>query len=215
MEIKTLKIGKTNNKLAESIKDDIKASKDIGVLKCIQCGMCTSMCPAARHADYDPREIAKRVLEEDESIILDDVIWNCFYCYTCHSVCPVGNSVCEIVQILRQKAIAQEKLEHIVTFLAFGESFLELGIGSIPLEYFNILIDTIGDEYLEIKLNLDDVREELGLGKLTLPEDDLKDINNILKKTGFNDRLEKLRDSKKLNKNSKVTRDNQNEKNTR
>ncbi len=200
MEIKTLKIGKNDTKLAESIINDIKASRDIGVLKCIQCGMCTSVCPAARHADYDPRDIAKRVLEEDETVIFDDVIWDCFYCYTCHSVCPVGNSVCEIVQILRQQAIARDKLEEIAAFLAFGESFLELGIGSIPIEYFNVLIEVIGDEYLDIKLNLDDVREELGLGRLTLPEDDLKDIQNILEKTGFDDRLEKVRASKEKNK---------------
>lgn len=202
MDIKTVKLG-TNTKLAQSIIDDIKASKDIGVLKCIQCGMCASVCPAARHADYDPRVIAKRVLDEDVSIIYDDVIWNCFYCYTCHSVCPVSNSVCEIVQILRQKAVAGEKLGQIVTFLAFGESFMELGIGSIPTEYFNILIEVIGDDYLDLKLNMDDVREELGLGSLTLPDDDLKNIQNILKKTGFTDRLEKLRANKEKNKNSK------------
>lgn len=202
MEIKTLKIRKNKIKLTESILDDLKASKDLGVLKCIQCGMCTSVCPAARHSDYDPREIAKRVLDEDESVITDDIIWNCFSCYTCHSICPVGNSVSEIVQILRQKAIAQEKLDQVVTFLAFGESFLELGIGSIPIEYFNELIEIIGDEYLDFKMNLDDVREELGLGNLTLPEDDVKDIKNILEKTGFTDRLDKLRAYKKSNENS-------------
>ncbi|HEY0196763.1 MAG TPA: ferredoxin:CoB-CoM heterodisulfide reductase subunit HdrC [Methanobacterium sp.] len=202
MEIKTLKIGKNKNKLTESIINDLKASNDIGVNKCIQCGMCTSVCPASRHSDYDSREIAKRVLDEDESVIFDDIIWNCFYCYTCHSVCPVGNSVCEIVQILRQKAIAQDKLGEIVTFLAFGDSFLEFGIGSIPIEFFNELIEIIGDEYLDFKINLDDVREELGLGSLTLPEEDIKDIKNILEKTGFNDRLEKLRAEKQRRKNS-------------
>ncbi|OPY20866.1 MAG: CoB--CoM heterodisulfide reductase iron-sulfur subunit C [Methanobacterium sp. PtaU1.Bin097] len=203
MEIKTLKIGKKKNKLTESIIHDLRASEDIGVNKCIQCGMCTSVCPASRHSDYDSREIAKRVLEEDESVICDDIIWNCFSCYSCHSVCPVGNSVAEIVQILRQKAIAQGKLEQVVIFLVFGESLMELGVGSIPLEYFNILIEIIGDEYLDIKINLDDIREELGLGKLTLPEDDTRDIKIILEKTGFTGRLEKLRAYKESSKNSK------------
>jgi heterodisulfide reductase subunit C len=209
MEIKTLKIGKKNNKLTESIINDLKTSKDIGVLKCIQCGMCTSVCPASRHSDYDSREIAKRVLEEDESLIYDDIIWNCFYCYTCHSVCPVGNSVSEIIQVLRQKAILDEEFEQIVTFLAFGDSLLELGVGSIPIEYFNVLIEIIGDEYLDIKINLEDVREELGLGSITLPEKDTRDIKNILEKTGFTDRLEKLRAYKESNKIQTVKRDNQ------
>jgi heterodisulfide reductase subunit C len=209
MEIKTLKIGKKNNKLTESIINDLKTSKDIGVLKCIQCGMCTSVCPASRHSDYDSREIAKRVLEEDESLIYDDIIWNCFYCYTCHSVCPVGNSVSEIIQVLRQKAILDEEFEQIVTFLAFGDSLLELGVGSIPIEYFNVLIEIIGDEYLDIKINLEDVREELGLGSITLPEKDTRDIKNILEKTGFTDRLGKLRAYKESNKIQTVKRDNQ------
>ena len=77
---------------AEQIIHDVKNSKDEGVLKCVQCGMCTSTCPAARHSDYNPRDIIERVLEGDMSILEDDLIWNCFYCYTCHSVCPVGNS---------------------------------------------------------------------------------------------------------------------------
>lgn len=193
MQIKTIKIEEKSTKLTESIINDLKASKGLGILKCIQCGMCTSVCPAARHADYDPREISKRVLDEDESIILDDIIWNCFYCYTCHSICPINNSVCEINQILRQKAILNGKIDPVSSFLTYGESFLESGIGSIPYEYFNELINIIGDEYLNLKINLEDIREELGLGDLTLPEDDLNDIKKILKKTGFNDRLVKIR----------------------
>ena len=86
---------------AEKIIEDVKNSKEDGVLKCVQCGMCTSTCPAARHSDYNPRDIIERVLDGDTSIIDDDNIWNCFYCYTCHSVCPVGNSVCEVNQILK------------------------------------------------------------------------------------------------------------------
>ena len=93
---------------AERIISDVKNSKDEGVLKCVQCGMCTSTCPAARHSDYNPRDIIERVLDGDESILEDDLIWNCFYCYTCHSVCPVGNSVCEVNQILKQIAISKE-----------------------------------------------------------------------------------------------------------
>ena len=34
-----------------------------GFLSCLQCGICTSGCPAARFADYSPREIARRALE--------------------------------------------------------------------------------------------------------------------------------------------------------
>ena len=55
----------------KQIIDDVKNSKDEGVLKCVQCGMCTSTCPAAQHSDYNPREIIERVLDGDESILED------------------------------------------------------------------------------------------------------------------------------------------------
>ena len=61
--------------LAEQIINDVKNSKDEGVLKCVQCGMCTSTCPAARHSNYNPREIIERVLDGDETIIEDDNIF--------------------------------------------------------------------------------------------------------------------------------------------
>jgi heterodisulfide reductase subunit C len=40
---------------AVEIINDVKNSKEEGVLKCVQCGMCTSTCQAARHSDYNPR----------------------------------------------------------------------------------------------------------------------------------------------------------------
>ena len=190
----TLKIDENSFELAEDIIKDLKASKDLGILKCIQCGMCTSVCPAARHTDYDPREIVKRVLDKDETLILDDILWNCFYCYTCHSVCPVNNSVCEITQILRQKAIDNGKGKpKVAPFSAYGESFLEFGLGSIPSNFFDDLIKDFGKEWLELKIDLEDIREDLNLGSIFLPEKDVEDINKILEKTGFKNRLNKLR----------------------
>ncbi len=190
----TLKIDENSFELAEDIIKDLKASKDLGILKCIQCGMCTSVCPAARHTDYDPREIVKRVLDKDETLILDDILWNCFYCYTCHSVCPVNNSVCEITQILRQKAIDNGKGKpKVAPFSAYGESFLEFGLGSIPSNFFDDLIKDFGKEWLELKINIEDIREDLNLGSMFLPKKDVDDINKILEKTGFKNRLNKLR----------------------
>ena len=190
----TLKIDENSFELAEDIIKDLKASKDLGILKCIQCGMCTSVCPAARHTDYDPREIVKRVLDKDETLILDDILWNCFYCYTCHSVCPVNNSVCEITQILRQKAIDNGKGKpKVAPFSAYGESFIEFGLGSIPSNFFDDLIKDFGKEWLELKIDLEDIREDLNLGSMFLPEKDVEDINKILEKTGFKNRLNKLR----------------------
>ncbi|MGF7117759.1 ferredoxin:CoB-CoM heterodisulfide reductase subunit HdrC [Methanobacterium oryzae] len=190
----TLKIGENTFELAESIKKDLKASKNLEILKCIQCGMCTSVCPAARHTDYDPREIVKRALDNDKNLIKDDIIWDCFYCYTCHSVCPVNNSPCEVNQILKQKSIENGVGKpKVAPFSEYAESYLECGLGTIPSCFFDDLIKDYGKEWLELKDKLEDIREELGLGSMPLPEKDVNDINKILEKTGFTKRLERIR----------------------
>lgn len=192
--VDTLKIDGNIFKLAEIIIKDLKASEDIGILKCIQCGMCTSVCPAARHTDYDPREIIKRVLDKDEDLITDDVIWNCFYCYTCHNMCPVNNSACEVNQILRQKAIDNGKGKpKVAPFTEYAESYLNCGLGTIPTIFADDLLKDYGNDWLKLKDNLEDIRKELCLAPMVLPEDDVDDINKILEKTGFTKRLERIR----------------------
>ncbi|WP_298498740.1 ferredoxin:CoB-CoM heterodisulfide reductase subunit HdrC [uncultured Methanobrevibacter sp.] len=181
---------------AEDIIRDVKNSKDEGVLKCVQCGMCTSTCPAARHSDYNPRDIMEKVLEGDMEILEDDVIWNCFYCYTCHSVCPVGNSVCEVNQILKQfaieKGIAWDKLYE---YLGFADSYFNAAIGAIP-EIFFADIDRDVPGWWEFRQNLTQIREELELDPPLMPSQDVIDeVSLILTITGFKDKIEKIRAS--------------------
>lgn len=194
--MRTLKINDDSSKLAKEVLSDLKASPSLKLFKCIQCGMCVSLCPAARYSDYNPREMVKRVLDGDEEIISDDEIWNCFSCYTCHSVCPANNNASEVNQILRQKSINEKNgIKHIASFLNYGESFLDIGIGSIPSVFFDILVNDFGEEWFDFKINLDNVRKELGLGPVTLPDESMGEINEILKVTGLTKRMDKIRRS--------------------
>ena len=179
---------------AEEIIRDVKNSKEEGVLKCVQCGMCTSTCPAARHSDYNPRDIMEKVLEGDESILEDDVIWNCFYCYTCHSVCPVGNSVCEVNQILKQIAVENEVgYEKLYEYLGFADSYFTAAIGAIP-EIFFTDIDRDVPGWWDFRQHLDEIRNELELDPpLMPPEDVIDEVSTILTITGFKDKIEKIR----------------------
>ena len=186
---------------AVEIINDVKNSKDEGVLKCVQCGMCTSTCPAARHSDYNPREIIERVLDGDEAILSDDIIWNCFYCYTCHSVCPVGNSVCEVNQILKQFAIANGiGYDKLYEYMGFADSYFTAAIGAIP----EIFFEDIGRDvpgWWEFRNNLAEIRDELELDPpLMPPEETIDEVSKILTITGFKEKIEKIRASEEAEK---------------
>ncbi len=179
---------------AEQIITDVKNSKEEGVLKCVQCGMCTSTCPAARHSDYNPRDIIERVLEGDLSILEDDLIWNCFYCYTCHSVCPVGNSVCEVNQILKQIAISKEiGYDKLYEYMGFADSYFTAAIGAIPEIFFeDIKRDVPG--WWDFRMNLAEIRDELELDPpLMPPKETIDEVSKILTITGFKAKIEKIR----------------------
>jgi heterodisulfide reductase subunit C len=192
--MKTIKLKKESVQLVKDVLKDIKASPDLGIYKCVQCGMCTSVCPGAKQTDYDPRDMIRRVLEDDETIIDDDNIWNCFSCYTCNSVCPSGNNASEVNQILRQMSIDKgEGIQKIVSFTAYGDSFMELGVGSIPNDFFNVMIKDIGPEYMDLKINIEDIRADLGLGAYILPKKAINEVESILDNSGFKDRLEKIK----------------------
>ena len=184
---------------AEEIIEDVKNSKEDGVLKCVQCGMCTSTCPAARHSDYNPREIIERVLDGDITIIEDDNIWNCFYCYTCHSVCPVGNSVCEVNQILKQFAVENEVgYDKLYEYMGFADSYFTAAIGAIP-EIFFTDIDRDVPGWWDFRQHLDEIRDELELDPPLMPSEEVIDeVSKILTITGFKDKIEKIRASQEV-----------------
>ncbi len=186
--------GKTND-LAHRVLRDIKASSDLGLLRCVQCGMCASTCPASRHSDYDSRVVIKRVLDNDETILEDKDIWNCFYCYNCHSICPVGNSVCEVNQILRQMAIDQDVgKKEIESFMSFADSYLDKGLGIIPSEHYDQLAQDYGKHWENLQVRLQDVREDLKLESMFLLPEAEDEVDKTLEAIGFKKRVDEIKD---------------------
>lgn len=182
------------NILKEILNAD-RVSKDIGLLKCIQCGLCTASCPAARYTDFSPRKIMNAILQGDSQIIQDERIWNCFSCYTCHLRCPRNNSPITIIQALKQISIEKGyNIDKLQDFLAYGESFTEFGAGALSKEMVNKLCEDWGEEWLELRLKNEEIREGLGLKTSLLPIAARKEIYKILEQSGFIDRLKKLRE---------------------
>lgn len=196
--MKVQKITDTPLNFVEEIINDIKSSKEDGVLKCVQCGMCTSTCPSAKHSDYNPRDIIERVLQGDETLIEDENIWNCFYCYTCHSTCPVGNSVCEVNQILKQFAISKDlAYDKLYEYLGFADSYYSAAIGAIPENFYPDIREDV-EGWWEFRQRLGEIRNELNLDPVTPPQEVIDEVSLILTNCGFKERIEKVRKSNEL-----------------
>lgn len=82
-----------------------------GMNSCMNCGVCTAICPAAEFYNYDPRTIVDSVQRNDEatvhSLIRSDLIWYCGECMSCKTRCPRGNTPGLIIMALRK--LAQEE----------------------------------------------------------------------------------------------------------
>ena len=161
-----------------------------GFLSCIQCGICTSGCPAARFADYSPREIVRRALDGDPTLLTDDTVWLCFYCYTCQSRCPRGNSVAVINQIIRGLQVDEGYgIRHVEMFTAWAEQFYDKGIGGTPQVFFADRVEALGPKWRAFIARRDDLRDELGLGSMFPSEKAAAELRTIMDETGFRDRL--------------------------
>ncbi len=164
-----------------------------GFLSCLQCGVCTSGCPAARFTDYSPREIARRAYEGDPSLLEDDSVWYCFYCYTCQSRCPRKNSVAVINQVIRSAQVESGYgIKHVEMFAAWGELFYDKGMGGTPNVFFSDIAEAWGPKWKEFIANRDALREEIGVGSMYPSEATVQEVRTLMEQTGFKARLESL-----------------------
>ena len=76
-----------------------------GMKACMNCGVCTAVCPAAEFYNYDPRQIVSTVQTQDdeaiEALLRSETIWYCGECMSCRPRCPRGNTPGYVVQALR------------------------------------------------------------------------------------------------------------------
>jgi len=76
------------------------------LLKCFQCGTCTSDCPVARYSDtYRPRTILHMAsLGLKDRVLKSETLWLCAACFTCTDRCPQGVEVASVIRVLRNLA---------------------------------------------------------------------------------------------------------------
>ena len=123
------------------LMEDVRMKE--GLHSCMNCGVCTGVCPAAEFYNYDPRQIVSIVQTRDdetiERLLKSDTIWYCGECMSCRPRCPRGNTPGYVIQALRtlsqklgffvesEKGRQQLALKRII-----GENILRTGYCIVP-----------------------------------------------------------------------------------
>jgi len=122
---------------------------------CIQCGMCTAICPSSQVNDYNPRIAINFARHGDaylkgnrEKEFLKKVdSSDCFQCYSCSTVCPRGLSVGEAMKYLRE-VLEEGGFDRRLGLLR--ENLLEYGQSIVP-EIFDNADKVWGDSWTELR----------------------------------------------------------------
>ncbi len=122
--------------LYDQINEDFRLEESLNA--CMNCGVCTAICPAAEFYKYDPRVICNIVQSQDdaeiEKLLKSDTIWYCGQCMSCKTRCPRGNAAGVVISVLRtwsQKLgyfVESEKgRQQLALKRAIGHNILERG----------------------------------------------------------------------------------------
>lgn len=111
---------------------------DESLKACMNCGICTAVCPAAEFYPYDPRQIVdvvqRRNEDEIEALLRSDTIWYCGQCLSCKPRCPRGNIPGVLITILRKVsqqlgyfAESKKGLQQFAIVETIGQNILDIG----------------------------------------------------------------------------------------
>ena len=203
-------------KYYDMLMEDIRMRE--GMKACMNCGVCTAVCPAAEFYNYDPRQIVSTVQTQDddaiERLLRSETIWYCGECMSCRPRCPRDNTPGYVIQALRtlsQKLgffVESEKgRQQIALKRTVGDNILRTGYCLTPRLINPDLHQEQGpvwrwiyDNDKEVYGRFNPHYMEEGPGALRRISDDaMAEIRSIFEETGgvaFFDRIEECSDRK-------------------
>jgi heterodisulfide reductase subunit C len=188
-------------KLYEQLSKDIRFIE--GMNACMNCGVCTAICPAAEFYNYDPRKIVDAVQEQDEDtleeLLKSEEIWYCGECMSCKTRCPRNNTPGLIIMALRtlsQKTgyftESEKGRQQFAIKRTVGENIFKYGycVASYAVSpelhreqgpVWEYIIENKTEVYKRLGGKID----ELGAGPLRkIPEDAKEELRKIFEVTG-------------------------------
>jgi len=185
----------------EQLRADIRFQE--GLTACMNCGICTAICPAAGYFDYDPRKICQLVQTGDEDILTEllsgEEIWMCGQCLSCKTRCPRNNTPGYIIQVLRKVSqqtglFVNSRLgrQQLLIKRKIGHSILETGYCVHPKLVTPEGHPEQGPVWNWVYKNAESLYTQLGSnyykpgegGVRLIDESSLKELRNIFEETG-------------------------------
>lgn len=199
----------------------LELSNDIrfveGLKSCMNCGICTAICPAAEFYDYDPRIIAGIVQSKDEKrieeLLKSETIWYCGECMSCKTRCPRGNTPGLIIMALRSLSQelgffteSEKGRQQLAIKRTVGENVVYKGYCVLPESLIPELHPELGPVGEWIYENSEEVYERVGAnykrdgeGALRkIPQESMDEIYRIFEITGGFDRFDKIEHFSKI-----------------
>ncbi|OAT80277.1 4Fe-4S dicluster domain-containing protein [Desulfotomaculum copahuensis] len=92
---------------------------------CYQCQKCAAGCPMGEFTDYYPNQILRLIqFGRKEEVLKSKGIWLCFSCETCGARCPNDINIAEVMDTLREMALAEKVPPGIKNAPIFHQAFL-------------------------------------------------------------------------------------------
>ena len=187
-----------------------------GLNACMNCGICTAICPAAEFYDYDPRKIVDLVQSgedgEIETLMKSETIWYCGECMSCKTRCPRGNTPAFIVMSLRSLSQklgffteSEKGRQQFAIRRTVGENIFKYGycVASYAVNpelhaeqgpIWKYILDNSHDVFERLGGKID----ELGAGPLRkIPDDAKEELKKIFEVTGGTELLNTIEEYSK------------------
>lgn len=187
--------------LIEYFQQDVRFKEALKA--CMNCGVCTAICPAAEFYDYDPRRICDTVQrgndEDIEALLKSDTIWYCGQCMSCKTRCPRGNVPGELIQVLRKASQelgyfreSEKGRQQVFLMNTIEQNILDIGYCVYPDRVDPDYHPEQGPVWQWYREHIEDVAPKLGAnyhgsgpGALRdIPQQDLDEVRRIFEVTG-------------------------------
>ena len=186
--------------LYEKLQEDYRVKE--GLKACMNCGVCTAVCPAAEFYRYNPKNIVNIVQrkneDELEALLKSDTIWYCGECMSCVTRCPRANVPGLIIMALRKLAMesgyymeSEKGRQQYVLVKDLCNNILTKGYCVYPRHFGYEEHKEFGTVGKWICENLDDIHKRLGSN---LDGDGPGGLKNIFDVTGATKLMNKVLD---------------------